>query len=185
MNALAILLIIMSLFPNGISMATEFSPQPPAEEVGSLWRLVSDQVMGGRSDGTLEWSHLNGRDCLRMRGTVTTENNGGFLQMARDLAGGNVFDASDYTGVLLEVAGNGERYNLHLRTDGLWFPWQSYRQSFVAQPEWREIRLPFSEITAYRTDKVFRPEKLVRVGLVAIGRNFEADLCLSRFSFYR
>lgn len=153
--------------------------------IGGEWRLVSDQVMGGRSSGQMRIDSIHGRDCLRMQGNVSTENNGGFLQIALDLAAGKRFDASEFDGVLLKVAGNGERYNLHLRTSDLWMPWQSYRAGFVAKADWSEIRIPFTELEAYRSGREFRPQRLIRIGLVAIGREFEADLCVAGMRFYR
>lgn len=152
--------------------------------LGSEWRLVSDRVMGGLSSGELEPVRFMDRECLRLRGSVTTANNGGFVQMALDLAAGKGLDASAYNGVLLEVAGNGERYNIHLRTSDLWLPWQSYRATFEAAPEWQQIRVPFDAFEAYRTSSGFRRDRLVRIGLVAIGRDFNADLCVARVALY-
>ena len=149
------------------------------------WRLVTDQVMGGVSSGSMSLDSYRGRDCIRMRGSVSTENNGGFLQIVLDLADGDRFDASAYQGVLLQVAGNGERYNLHLRTSDLWLPWQSYRATFVAGSEWSELSIPFAAFEAYRTRRDLKPERLIRIGLVAIGREFDADLCLAMLRFYR
>ena len=120
-----------------------------------------------------------------MLGKVSTENNGGFLQIALDIADGKHVDASKFDGVHLQVAGNGERYNLHLRTSDLGLPWQSYRAGFVAGAEWSEIRIPFAGLEAYRTDRAFHPQRLTRIGLVAIGREFHADLCIAGLRFYR
>ena len=153
--------------------------------IGSEWRLVSDQVMGGRSSGQMRIDRFKGRECLRMTGDVSTENNGGFLQIALDLAAGKRIDASQFDGVLLQIAGNGEPYNLHLRTSDLELPWQSYRAGFVAKGEWSEIRIPFADLEAYRTGRAFRPQRLTRIGLVAIGREFHADLCVAGVRFYR
>lgn len=153
--------------------------------IGSEWRLVSDQVMGGRSSGQLRIDKYQGRECLRMLGDVSTENNGGFLQIALDIAAGKRMDASEFDGVLLQVAGNGERYNLHLRTSDLRLPWQSYRAGFVAKTEWSEIRIPFADLEVYRSSRAFRPQRLTRIGLVAIGREFHADLCVAGVRFYR
>ncbi len=152
---------------------------------GGEWRLVTDGVMGGRSSGELLIERHLDRDCLRLRGMVSTANRGGFVQMALDLAAGKPFDASAYTGVYLEVAGNGEGYNLHLRTGDLWLPWQSYRAGFVADREWRRVRIPFTAFDAYRTGSRFDPGRLLRVGVVAIGREFAADLCLGELGLYR
>ena len=149
------------------------------------WRLITDQVMGGRSSGEVVMDQYLRRNCLRMRGSVSTANNGGFIQIALDLAAGRAFDASDFTGLVLEVMGNGEQYNVHLRTSQLWLPWQSYRSSFIADSKWREIRLPFSAFEPYKTGKRLDTAKLVRIGVVAIGREFDADLCVGRLAFYK
>ena len=50
------------------------------------WRLVTDAVMGGVSRGTISREIVDGREAIRMRGEVSTENNGGFLQITLDLA---------------------------------------------------------------------------------------------------
>lgn len=152
---------------------------------GQSWRLVTDQVMGGVSRGELRPDRVGGRDCLRLTGAVRTANNGGFVQMALDLGGDEALDATGFDGIELEVAGNDEAYNVHLRTRGLWLPWQAYRAEFRAGPEWRRVRLPFAAFAAHGTGRAFRPEALVRIGIVAIGRDFEADLCVARVGFYR
>ena len=152
--------------------------------LGTEWRLFTDTVMGGVSTGNIAIDNHNGKSCLRMRGNVSTENNGGFVQMALSLSEKGIFDASDYDGLEFEVSGNNEGYNLHLRTDGLWFPWQSYRASFNATHDWLTVRIPFSELQAYKTSQDFRPDKLARIGLLGIGRNFQADLCLASIRFY-
>jgi hypothetical protein len=151
---------------------------------GGQWQVVTDRVMGGRSDGDLQVDDYLGRGCLRLSGTVSTANNGGFLQAVLRLAGGRRFDASAYSGLILNVAGNGEVYNLHLKTSDLSLPWQSYRASFRAEPEWRQIRIPFTDLVPYRTGSAFQPSRLERIGLVAIGRAFIADLCLAELRFY-
>jgi hypothetical protein len=151
--------------------------------LGTEWRLITDNVMGGLSEGKLTPYHHEGSDCLRMQGNVTTENNGGFVQMALALSD-DVFDASAYDGVEIEVFGNEELYNIHLRTADLWFPWQSYRSSFTASTHWQTYRVPFAELEKYKTFTRFDKKQLTRVGLVAIGRDFEADLCLASLKFY-
>ena len=152
--------------------------------LGVEWRLFTDTVMGGVSRGELSLDRYKGKGCLRMRGDVSTENNGGFVQIALDLDETGAFDASLYDGVELQVAGNNESYNIHFRTSGLWFPWQSYRFGFDATDDWQTVRIPFAELEAYKTDQVFKPNKLKRIGLVGIGRDFQADLCLASVKYY-
>lgn len=155
-----------------------------SSNLGTTWRLVTDQVMGGVSKGDLIQDSYKGRNCLRMRGDVSTDNNGGFVQMALDLTKDKPFDASAYAGFELSVSGNDEHYNVHIRTTDLWRPWQSYRFSFKATPEWQTIRIPFANLEAYRTTKAFHKDKLKRIGLVGIGRDFRADLCVESIKFY-
>jgi len=152
--------------------------------LGTKWQLVTDGVMGGLSQGQLTLDNYKGKNCLRMRGTVTTENNGGFVQIALSLSEQGDFDASAYTGVEIEVAGNNELYNIHFRTGELWFPWQSYRSSFTAAGDWQTYRIPFSELEKYKTFHKFSQDDIKRIGLVAIGREFQADLCLADIRFY-
>lgn len=153
--------------------------------LGTEWRLVTDQVMGGVSEGKMTLDNHGNRNCLRMRGNVSTDNNGGFVQIALPLSEQDDFDATQYTGVELDVAGNNESYNIHIRTSGLWLPWQSYRFGFRATNDWQTLRFPFRDIKPYKTGKAFRQDRLVRIGLVGIGRDFQADLCLASLSLYR
>lgn len=155
-----------------------------SSNLGTQWRLVTDQVMGGVSSGDLTLDSYKDKNCLRMRGDVSTDNNGGFVQIALDLNKDKPFDASAYIGVELSVFGNNERYNVHFRTTDLWLPWQSYRFSFSATPEWQTIRIPFANLEAYRTTTKFHKDKLKRIGLVGIGRTFKADLCVGSIKFY-
>ena len=152
--------------------------------LGLEWRLFTDQVMGGVSSGNLSLDTYQDRSCLRMQGDISTENNGGFVQIALSLSKQKYFDASAYAGIEMEVAGNNELYNIHIRTADLSFPWQSYRFSFRAIDDWQKIRIPFTGIKPYRTTQKFRRDKIERLGLVGIGREFHADLCLASIKFY-
>lgn len=148
------------------------------------WRLVTDGVMGGVSEGAMALSQRHGRNCLQLQGTVSTRNNGGFIQLAHDLENTALPGIEQAEGVSLWVSGNGESYNLHLRTAGLRFPWQAYRASFEAGQEWSRIDLPFAGFTPYKTSQAFDPRRLKRIGIVAIGRDFNADLCVADIGFY-
>lgn len=151
----------------------------------NLWRLVTDQVMGGVSRGQTFATEMEGRPCQRMCGEVSTENNGGFVQIALDLADSGTLDASAFAGIEIDILGNGERYNLHLRTTDTIRPWQAYRAVFQADPGWRRLNLPFTQFEPHRIDQPLRIERLRRLGLVAIGRPFQADLGIARVALYR
>ena len=152
--------------------------------LGTSWRMVTDGVMGGVSSGTLLPASVEQRDCLRLQGEVRLENNGGFVQAALDIEDTPAGDASAYHGIELEVYGNHEAYNLHLRTDDLWLPWQSYRATFEAAPRWQTLQLPFADFSRYRTSNSLNVAELERIGVAAIGRVFTADICIGRIGFY-
>ncbi len=152
--------------------------------ITGTWEMISDEVMGGVSDGRLSHEDVQGRYALRLTGHVSTENNGGFLQMARDLGAGQGMDASGYTGLELNVLGNGEVYNIHLRTADVTRPWQSYRASFTAPSSWTTIQLPFADFTPHRLTSPLDLKSLIRLGIVAIGKAFYADIAVARLRFY-
>ncbi|MCC5975109.1 MAG: CIA30 family protein [Rubellimicrobium sp.] len=159
---------------------------PGAETpLGTRWELLTDGVMGGVSQGRLAPEVIDGRPCLRLTGEVRLENNGGFVQMALDLRpDGGAVDLSGFAGVALTARGNDQGYALHLRTADLTRPWQSYRHGFVSSSAWTAHRLPFDSLVAHRTDAPFDAGRVRRIGLVAIGRAFRADLALADLRFY-
>ncbi|EKE43444.1 hypothetical protein OCGS_2482 [Oceaniovalibus guishaninsula JLT2003] len=157
----------------------DFDRAADPAEVGTDWELIADRVMGGRSLGTLERGIVQGRMALRMIGDVSLENDGGFVQFARDVAP----PPEGAEGLELDVIGNGETYNVHLRTGDVTRPWQSYRQSFDAPPDWRTIRLPFAGFQAHRIDAPLDLTTLRRIGIVAIGRAFRADVALAAIRY--
>ena len=151
----------------------DLSREPPIAAIGSNWQLLTDQVMGGVSKGTMVRAAVAGRAAIRMRGDVS-------LELSPD---GAIFDASAWSGIEIDVFGNGEEYGVHLRTDALTRPWQSYRQSFTADAEWRTVQLPFDHFVPHRTDVLLDTYRLRRIGVVAIGRPFSCDLALGGLRF--
>ncbi len=163
----------------------DVSNQSLTSALGTQWRAVSDQVMGGISDARVELAKVDGLSCLRLSGDVRLENNGGFVQASLDLEpGAGLLDATAFRGIRLTARGNGEKYSLHLRTADTKRPWQSYRTEFVAGSAWQTIDLPFASFKPYRLDAPLDLERLRRLGLVAIGRAFFADLAVAKISLY-
>jgi hypothetical protein len=167
-------------------LAAPLQAQEAALDLDPDWTYVADTVMGGVSRGGLTREDVEGRPATRLTGRVSLDNDGGFLQIAADLGpDGRPVDLSAWTGLEVDVLGNGESYELRLRTTDLTRPWQSYRAPFVAPPTWTTIRLPLAALEAHRTDAPFDPTAVRRVGLLAIGRAFDADLAVAALRLYR
>lgn len=162
----------------------DFSRADGMSALGTPWRLVTDRVMGGVSDARMQRREIDDRQALCMEGGVSLENNGGFVQINLDLAPGGVLDASKFTGLRLVVRGNGERYNVHLKSIDISLPWQSYRAEFTAPNEWQEWRLPFDTFVPHRIEVGLDVQHLTRLGIVAIGRAFHAMVCVAEIGFY-
>ncbi len=176
---------VMSASAANTRRIDDFEAAGGLSRLGTPWRLVTDGVMGGVSTADLSWAEIDGRRALCLRGAVSLANNGGFVQAALDLAPRGYLDASAYQGLRILVRGNGESYNLHLKTADVGLPWQSYRSGFPTVPEWREIRLAFDQFEPHRIAVPLDTARLRSLGLVAIGRAFTADLCVAEISLYR
>ncbi len=152
---------------------------------GNRWQVISDRVMGGVSVGGADYEELEGRRALRLRGEVSLENNGGFLQLALDLgdAGGSI-DAGAFDGIRVSVLGDGTRYGVHLRSSELSRPWQSYRASVDTASTWETHHLRFSDFKPHRTQRELNPRRLRRIGLIAVGNAGPVDLAISHLSFF-
>ena len=164
----------------------DFSKKNFISAMGTSWVGVTDKVMGGISEVKIETTTINQRRCLHLTGNVHVENNGGFIQAALNLSKDNkLFDASLFSGIRLTAFGNNEDYSIHLRTPDNNQPWQSYRAHFMAKSMWHIIELPFESFKPYRLETKLDTKRLKRIGLVAIGRPFSADLAISNIEFYR
>ena len=147
------------------------------------WRFFADTVMGGKSSGQVVFKNEGEAAYARMTGRVTTANNGGFIQIRKELSSS---PPEGTKGVKLMVRGNGERYFVHLRTSGTLLPWQYYQASFSTTGSWREVRLPLERFT--RSGSFLRqtptPTSLKSVGIVAFGREHKADIEVREVGFY-
>lgn len=147
------------------------------------WRFFTDTVMGGVSAGRVAFRKEDGRSYAHMTGSVSTENNGGFIQMRMDLPGG----APEYaTGVRLVVRGNDQTYFVHLRTNGTVLPWQYYQAGFQVTRDWQEVRLPFNAFK--RSGRLLRSapsaDGIRSIAVVAYGRDHEAEIDVHEIGFY-
>jgi hypothetical protein len=147
------------------------------------WEYFADVVMGGESQGDVEFSTDGGIDFVRLTGTVSTESNGGFLQVRRLLPQG--FPAGT-EGLELDLRGNGEAYYVFLRTREMTRPWHFYNAVFQSTPDWSRVRIPlstFEQSQDFLSDSI-DPQSVIRIGLVAYGRDHSADLSVASVGLY-
>lgn len=138
------------------------------------WIYLADTVMGGESEGRAE---MDG-DALRLTGTISTANRGGFIQARTYVQQGL---AEDVTGIRLKVRGNGERYFVHLRTVLTILPWQYYQAGFETGPDWTEVTIPLADFRSSggMMPRSVRPELVRSIAVAAYGRDHEADLSVA------
>lgn len=159
-------------------MIENFEMQPETR-----WRFFTDDVMGGVSTGRVAFLTEGGTTYARMTGSVSTENNGGFIQMRMNLPDGAPQEA---TGVRIVVRGNNQEYFVHLRTSGTVLPWQYYQAGFDAKDDWTELRLPFEAFkrSGQLLRSVPRASGLKSIAIVAFGRDHDAEIDVSEVAFY-
>ena len=173
---LMLLLPVVALAEDTMLENFEFQPE-------ARWRFLTDGVMGGVSTGQATFVSEEGHAHARLTGTVSTENNGGFIQIRMDLPNSAPQDA---VGVRLLVRGNNQQYFVHLRTGGTMLPWQYYQAGFDATQNWAEILLPFSNFVPSGSllRDVPRASSLKSIGIVAYGRDHDAEIDVREVGFY-
>ena len=147
------------------------------------WSYISDQVMGGISQGTLTFEDKENIPLARLTGAVSTVNNGGFIQFRTNLHNINTKSVS---GIYINVKGNNQKYYLHLRTKGTLLPWQYYQAEFDVNENWRIIKLPLENFVASSgwIRKNVKSASIKSIGVVAFGRDHIADISVSEIGFY-
>ena len=173
-----ILGMLISFHAFGETLVEDFSSKPE-----NRWQFFTDQVMGGVSNGNLEFVKTNELSYARMYGNVSTANNGGFIQFRSTLS--NPLN-KNIKGMKLKVRGNNQQYFIHLRTTGTMLPWQYYALEFEVSDKWTEVIMSFDQFkksSSFMSRKV-NPSKVRTIGIVAYGRNHKAELEVSEISFY-
>ena len=140
--------------------------------------------MGGVSNGGGAYEMVDERVAIRLYGDVSTAQNGGFIQVSLRIDGRRI-DAEQYSGIEVDVLGNGEDYNIHVTTTRSFPPWRFYKHTFATTDTWTRIRLPWSDFTSESFRQPLDPSTINRLNVTAYARDFEADLAVSRIALYR
>lgn len=110
------------------SIALELDPAP--------WQAIADGVMGGLSTGNMQQADDGS---LRFAGEISLANNGGFASARRALD----TDLTGLRALLLEVRGDGRRYQCRLREDDDSNS-AAWSASFSTGDDWQTVQLPLS-----------------------------------------
>ena len=176
-------IIIFILLVFSISAYSETTMENFKSSPENRWQFFTDQVMGGRSIGKLDFLSEENISFARMTGDVTTENNGGFIQFRAQL-GYKLMDS--FEGIKLQVRGNNQDYFIHIRTKGSVLPWQYYGKKFFASSKWSEVELKFSEFQKSSSfmRKNFKPSSIRTIAIVAYGRDHKAEIEVSELKVF-
>ena len=156
-----------------------------SEENAQHWQYISDQTMGGISNGQAVLEKEEDMFFARLIGKVSTANNGGFIQLRSTLSFINLVDDNKILkGVRLKTRGNGETYHIFIRTSES----RSYRDffstTFIANDNWEIIDLPFVKFKHRYSNKSLDGNDIRTFGIVAYGRDFFSDVSVSDIIFY-
>ena len=169
--------IILSVTVSIFSMSNNVSAKNLVYE--NNWAYLADTVMGGVSRGGAEFS----AGALRLTGQVSTKNNGGFIQVRTRI---DPTETVGKSGIKIKVKGNGDVYYLHVRNASARLPWQYYTASFQTSEKWKDIAISFEEFEKSATlmPRKLNPESIKTIGLVAYGKDHDADVSIANLEFY-
>ena len=144
----------------------------------SNWYLVTDQVMGGKSELRVEVDD----GVFSLSGYVTTENNGGFVRLAHSPK--NV--DKEVKGIRFMAKGNNETYEIHVTMQGLRMPpWAYHSSTFDVNTEWKMFEINFSDFEKKSgVSAKLLPNNIRDISFAGYGRDFDVDLQVKEISFY-
>jgi len=133
---------------------------------GQNWVVVNDQVMGGRSIGTVR---LEGNSLL-FTGTVSLDNNGGFSALRGPYGR---FDLSEFHRVVIRYRSRRMDMAMSLQTSRMWFQ-PNFKVSIPnSEWEWTVLDIPLNTFAKYRLGNPMGTfitrnnlEEVIRIGFI-------------------
>ena len=166
-----------------LSMASEKKFETFDPESVRNWSFFSDGVMGGVSTGKASLKKSGQDSFVRIEGNVSTENNGGFIQIRHNLRKPL---EDKIKGIRLKIKGNGENYYIFIRTKSTLLPWQFYNLEFPTSKKWSIVELQFKKFKRSSSfiRKTFKSSSIKSIGIVAYGRDHSAKVDISEIDFF-
>ena len=179
------LLVFISVTVSSIAFAKDDISIPFTEENARYWQYISDQTMGGVSNGQAVLDKDGDMFFARLTGNVSTANNGGFIQIRTNFSFVDLINTSkDLKGVFLNTKGNGEIYHIFIRTSEDRSYRDFYSATFTANDNWEIVDLPFTKFKHRYSNRSLDGNDIRTFGIVGYGRDFFADVSVSEISFY-
>ena len=173
-------LVILLATLTSIALAKDEISIPFTEENARYWQYISDQTMGGISNGQAVLDKDGDIIFARLTGNVSTANNGGFIQIRTNFSFVDLINTNkDLKGVLLNTKGNGETYHIFIRTSEDRSYRDFYSATFTANENWEMIDLPFTKFKHRYSNKSLDGNDIRTFGIVAYGREFFSDVSVS------
>ena len=178
-------LVILSLTLSSIAFAKDEISIPFTEDNARYWQYISDQTMGGISNGQAVLDKEGDMIFARLTGNVSTANNGGFIQIRTNFSFVDLINTNrDLKGVILNTKGNGETYHIFIRTSEDRSYRDFYSATFTANDNWEIVDLPFTKFKHRYSNRSLDGNDIRTFGIVAYGRDFFSDVSVSEISFY-
>jgi hypothetical protein len=179
------LLFSLLIFCSSVVFSKDQISIPFTEDNARYWQYISDQTMGGVSDGQAILDKDGDMIFARLTGNVSTANNGGFIQIRTNFSFVDLINTNkDLKGVLLNTKGNGETYHIFIRTSEDRSYRDFYSATFTTNDNWEIVDLPFSKFKHRYSNRSLDGNDIRTFGIVAYGRNFYSDVSVSEISFY-
>ncbi|NND62714.1 MAG: CIA30 family protein, partial [Flavobacteriaceae bacterium] len=116
-------------------MMSEYSLDFGTNNDGNDWRIVNDDVMGGRSQSKKDLRE----NSLYFSGNVSLENNGGFASIRSPY---DTYDLSEFETVTIRFRGTNRKFALSMDIHRAWYL-PNYKHEFTPEGEnWQEITVP-------------------------------------------
>ena len=107
-----LILLFIFIFVNEIN-AMDLLNKKNIKSYYEKLEFISDEVMGGKSTGDVKLISSTNEDFIRLKGIVSTENNGGFIQFRSN----HDFTNNEYKGIKITAKGQVSEYYIHIRTN--------------------------------------------------------------------
>ena len=179
------LLFSLLIFYSSLVFSKDQISIPFTEDNARYWQYISDQTMGGVSNGQAVLDKEGDMIFARLTGNVSTANNGGFIQIRTNFSFVDLINTNkDLKGVILNTKGNGETYHIFIRTSEDRSYRDFYSATFTANDNWEIVDLPFTKFKHRYSNRSLDGNDIRTFGIVAYGRDFVSDVSVSEIIFY-